>query len=192
MLTVSSDSRFSFIEPPEPRWTPCPPLPPTPSWRACAAASRNSAAASPTPSTRPRPATLSTPVRRRFATSSPTSAATPTKPPCNSRLMPRKRLFPPPKAPDGRRLANKGREPHTVLTVNDRLILERTRWYTPAAGGLTPADSWLDVAEATASVAARDLACRLNQGARSFAKATDNLARAAQIGMSAARLRQVV
>lgn len=106
--------------------------------------------------------------------------------------MPRKRLFPPPKAPDGRRLQNKGREPHTVLTVNDRLELERTRWYTPTAGGLTPADSWLDVAQATVSLGARELACRLNQGARSFAKASDNLARAAQIRMSDELLRQVV
>src|SRR5439155_16263567 len=107
-------------------------------------------------------------------------------------LMPRKRLFPPPKAPDGRRLQHKGREPHTVLTVNDRLTLKRTRWYTPAAGGLTPADSWLDVAEATVSLGARELACRLNQGARSFATATDNLARAAQVRMSDELLRQVV
>jgi hypothetical protein len=106
--------------------------------------------------------------------------------------MPRKRLFPPPKAPDGRRLQNKGREPYTVLTVNDRLELERTRWYSPATGGLTPADSWLDVAEATVSLGARELACRLNQGARSFAKATDNLARAAQIRLSDELLRQVV
>jgi hypothetical protein len=36
------------------------------------------------------------------------------------------------------------------------------------------------------------LACRLNQGARSFAKATDNLARAAQVRMSDELLRQVV
>jgi hypothetical protein len=106
--------------------------------------------------------------------------------------MPRKRLFPPPKAPDGRRLQNKGREPHTALTVNDRLELRRTRWYTPAAGGLTPADGWLDVAEATVSLGARELACRLNQGARSFAKAADNLARAAQIRLSDELLRQVV
>src|SRR4051812_2413906 len=106
--------------------------------------------------------------------------------------MPRKRLFPPPKAPDGRRLQHKGREPHTILTINDRLALERTRWYTPAAGGLTPADGWLDVAEATVSLGARELACRLNQGARSFAKAQDNLARAAQICLSDELLRQVV
>src|SRR6266550_3394648 len=98
--------------------------------------------------------------------------------------MPRKRLFPPPKAPDGRRLRNKGREAHTILTANDRIELERTRWYNQAAGGVLPADSWLDVAEATVSLGARELACRLNQGARSFAKAADNLARAAQIRMS--------
>jgi hypothetical protein len=106
--------------------------------------------------------------------------------------MPRKRLFPPPKAPDGRRLHNKGREPHTVLTINDRIELERTRWYNPAAGSVLPADAWLDVAEATVSLGARELACRLNQGARSFAKASDNLARAAQIRLSDELLRQVV
>jgi hypothetical protein len=106
--------------------------------------------------------------------------------------MPRKRLFPPPQAPDGRRLRNKGREPHTILTANDRIELWRTRWYSAAAGGVLPADAWLDVAEATVSLGARELACRLNQGARSFAKAADNLARAAQIGMSDELLRQVV
>jgi hypothetical protein len=89
-------------------------------------------------------------------------------------------------------LQNKGREPHPVLTVNDRLTLQRTRWYAPAAGGLTPADGWLDIAEATVSLGARELACRLNQGARSFAKATDNRARAAQIRLSDELLRQVV
>src|SRR5581483_1745404 len=106
--------------------------------------------------------------------------------------MPRKRLSPPPKTPDGRRLRNKGREPHTILTANDRIELQRTRWYDPAAGGVAPADTWLDVAEATVSLGARELACRLNQGARSFAKAADNLARAAQIRLSDELLRQVV
>src|SRR5438093_4107024 len=106
--------------------------------------------------------------------------------------MPRKRLFPPPQAPDGRRLKNKGREPHSVLTANDRIDLWRTRWYSPATGGLTPADAWLDAAEAAVSAGARELACRLNQGSRSFEKAADNLARAAQIHLSGERLRQVV
>src|SRR6266487_6653682 len=106
--------------------------------------------------------------------------------------MPRKRLFPPPRAKDGRRLKNKGREAHTVLTANDRIELERTRFYSPATGGLFPADAWLDAAEAAISAGARELACRLNQGARSFRKAADNLARAAQVHMSDERLRQAV
>jgi hypothetical protein len=70
--------------------------------------------------------------------------------------------------------------------------LWRTRWYTKATGGLTPADAWLDAAEATVSVAACELACRVNQGSRSFQKAADNLARTAQIRMSDELLRQVV
>jgi hypothetical protein len=106
--------------------------------------------------------------------------------------MPRKRLPPPPKAPDGRRLRNKGREPHTILTANDRIEVYRTRWHNLATGSVTPADAFLDAAEATVSLGARELACRLNQGARSFAKAADNLARAAQIRMSDELLRQVV
>jgi hypothetical protein len=106
--------------------------------------------------------------------------------------MPRKRLFPPPKAADGRRLKRKGRETHTILTVNDRLELLRTRFYSPATGGLIPADAWLDAAEATVSLGARELACRLNQGARSFQKAADNLTRAAQIRLSDELLRQLV
>jgi hypothetical protein len=57
---------------------------------------------------------------------------------------------------------------------------------------MTPIDAWLDDAEATVSQGVRELACRLNQGAASFAKATENLARAAQIEISKESLRQVV
>ncbi len=106
--------------------------------------------------------------------------------------MPRKRLPPPPTALDGRRLRNKGRAAHTILTANDRIEVERTRWHSLATGSVSPADAFLDAAEATVSLGARELACRLNQGARSFAKAADNLARAAQIRMSDELLRQVV
>ena len=38
----------------------------------------------------------------------------------------------------------------------------------------------------------RELACRLNQAARNFDKAAENLARAAQVGLSGELLRQVV
>jgi hypothetical protein len=53
-------------------------------------------------------------------------------------------------------------------------------------------DALLDAAEATVSLGVRELACRLNQGSRSFAKARDNLARAAQVEVSDELLRQVV
>ena len=72
------------------------------------------------------------------------------------------------------------------------MVLSRRRWYAPGRGSCTPLDALLDVAEATVSLGARELACRLNQGARSFAKAADNLARAAQVDLSDELLRQVV
>src|SRR5262249_5951253 len=59
-------------------------------------------------------------------------------------------------------------------------------------GSSTPADAFLDAAEATVSLGARELACRLNQNARSFDKAAENLARAAQIRLSGEKLRQLV
>src|SRR4029079_6970297 len=55
-----------------------------------------------------------------------------------------------------------------------------------------PLDAWLDVAASSVSVGARELCCRLNHASRSFAKAADNLARAAQLDLSAELLRQVV
>lgn len=53
-------------------------------------------------------------------------------------------------------------------------------------------DALLDAAGATVSLGVRELACRLNQGARSFTKAADNLQRAAQVHLSDELLRQVV
>jgi hypothetical protein len=72
------------------------------------------------------------------------------------------------------------------------VVLARRRWYAPGAGSCTPVDALLDAAEATVSLGVRELACRLNQGSRSFAKAAENLARAAQVGLSDELLRQVV
>jgi len=83
--------------------------------------------------------------------------------------MPRKRLFPPRDADTGRRLESKGRDDHTVLTVNGRLTLWRRR-YAAGAGSATPMDALLDAAEATVTVGVRELACRLNQGSRGFDK----------------------
>ena len=107
--------------------------------------------------------------------------------------MRRKPLFPPPADPQtGRRPRNKGRTAHQLFTVNDWVRVERTCWHSPGQGSRTPADAFLDAAEATVSLGARELACRLNQNARSFDKAADNLARAAQIRLSGEKLRHVV
>jgi hypothetical protein len=72
------------------------------------------------------------------------------------------------------------------------VVLSRRRWYGPGLGSCTPVDALLDAAEASVSLGVRELACRLNQGSRSFAKAADNLARAAQVTLSDELLRQVV
>src|SRR5262249_48943188 len=139
------------------------------------------------------PARSSTPPRRRFATSSPTSDWPPTRPPSSSVCKPRKRLFPPPQHPTtGKPLPNKGLEDHTVLTVNGRLTLYRRRYAAADTGSTHPLDAWLDAAEDTVSLGLRELACRLNQASRSFDKAADNLARAAQVRLSGELLRQVV
>lgn len=53
-------------------------------------------------------------------------------------------------------------------------------------------DALLEATEATISQAARELICRLNQGASSFAKAAENLSRAAQVDVSREMVRQVV
>jgi hypothetical protein len=59
-------------------------------------------------------------------------------------------------------------------------------------GSCFPLDCWLDTAEDTVSLGLREMACRLNGASRSFDKAADNLARAAQVRLSGEFLRQVV
>jgi hypothetical protein len=89
-------------------------------------------------------------------------------------------------------MQNKGREAFTVLTVNDRVRLFRRRWSCPSTGSVTPLDALLDSAEAALTVGVREMACRLNQAARNFDKAAQNLARTAQVHLSGELLRQVV
>jgi hypothetical protein len=106
--------------------------------------------------------------------------------------MPQKRLFPPTDPTSGQRLQSKGRADYSVLTVNGRVTLSRRRYGGPATGSVTPLDAVLDVAGASLTLGVRELACRLNQASRSFDKAADNLARAAQVVLSGEFLRQVV
>jgi hypothetical protein len=70
--------------------------------------------------------------------------------------------------------------------------LLRTRYHAPRAGSATPVDALLDAAAATVSRGARELCCMLNASAGGFAKAADNLERAAQVSISAESLRGVV
>jgi hypothetical protein len=107
--------------------------------------------------------------------------------------MPRKRLSPPPAHPrTGKRLQSKGAEPVSVLTVNGRVRLLRRRYFAKGVGSFSPLDDWVDQAQAGVSRGVCELACRLNQGARCFAKAAENLARAAQLRLSREALRQLV
>ena len=106
--------------------------------------------------------------------------------------MPRKRLFLLQDPHTGRRLESKGRDGHTVLTVNGRITLDRRCYSSPGTGSVTPMDALLDAAEATLTVGVRELACRLNRGSHNFDTAAANLARAAQVVMSGELLRQVV
>ena len=70
--------------------------------------------------------------------------------------------------------------------------MRRIRWHGPGVGSSTPLDAYLDRAEATVSVAAREIACRLNGDGTSFDKTAANLARAAQIVTSGETVRALV
>ena len=92
----------------------------------------------------------------------------------------------------GRRLADKGSESRSTLSVNGRVLLSRKRWYLKGEGSRSPLTMLLDAALATESVGVRDLCCRLNGNGRNFERVAENLAKAAGVSMSGEKLRQVV
>src|SRR5438105_10300216 len=107
--------------------------------------------------------------------------------------MRRKPLFPPPHNPvTGKRLANKGRQSRTMLTINGRIRLVRRWWYSVETNSVAPADERIDGRGETVTLAVREMCCRENQGASSFNKAAENLSRLAQITLSGEQLRWVV
>ena len=79
-----------------------------------------------------------------------------------------------------------------MLSVNGRVRFSRTRYAGQTGGSDCPVDRLLDAAEATVSVGARELCCRLGIAGRSFARSAENLKHAAGLSMSAEQLRQVV
>jgi hypothetical protein len=126
-------------------------------------------------------------------TGSHASGSRPTRRPCRGGWRRRKPLLPPPTDPQtGNRQRHQGRTAHHLLTAHDWVRVERTCGDCPGPGSSTPAEAFLDAAAATVSRGARELACRLNQNARSFDKAAENLARAAQVRLRGAKLRQLV
>jgi hypothetical protein len=88
-------------------------------------------------------------------------------------------------------MRNKGQQPMSVLTVNGRLRLRRTRWHD-ADDSVAPADTWLDEAEATVSEGTREMICRLNQHSSSFAATAANLKRTTCLDISKEQVRQLV
>lgn len=98
----------------------------------------------------------------------------------------------------GKRLADKGRDEWTALTINGHVRLRRRVWHdaaaAPGAGGrsLRAADELAGLARRTVSVGARELMCRLNQSSGSFVKTAENLLHAAQLRASKEQVRQIV
>jgi hypothetical protein len=107
--------------------------------------------------------------------------------------MRRKPLFPPPHDPTtGKRLANKGLQSHTILTVNGEIKIVRRWWHGPQIGSVAPADAILDRDGATITPGVLEMACRVNLSATSFVRAAAALQRTAQVRISGERLRQEV
>ena len=79
----------------------------------------------------------------------------------------------------GKRLANKGRQDKSMLTVNGRIQLWRRWWFSLQTGSLAPADALVDRRGESVTLGVREMACRENQAATSFDKAAENLARTA-------------
>ena len=79
-----------------------------------------------------------------------------------------------------------------MLSINGRIQLWRRWWHARQTGSVAPADEAVDRQGATVTPGVREMACRENQGATSFAKAVENLARTAQITMSGEQLRLLV
>ncbi len=107
--------------------------------------------------------------------------------------MRRKPLFPPPRDPaTDKRLANKGRQSHRVLTVNGEIRVARRWWHGPQLGSIAPADAIIDRDGSTITPGVLEMACRVNLSATSFRRAAAVLERTAQVKISGERLRQLV
>ncbi len=89
-------------------------------------------------------------------------------------------------------MRNKGRQKHTVMTVNGRVKLRRIRWQPAGGGSVTPLDEWLDEACQQFTQGVVELACRLNRCESSFLELSVTLKRAAGLSIGKETLRQLI
>ena len=95
-------------------------------------------------------------------------------------------------AASGEPLEDKGSDSRSTLTSNGRVSIRRKRWQALEGGGVMPVDALLDAAEATVSLGARELCCRLNATGKSFIRTVAQLKHAAQLFLGETLLREVV
>jgi len=88
-------------------------------------------------------------------------------------------------------LQNKGQQPTTHLTVNGRLSVCRTVYWSAQSGTVIPTDQWLGLTEHRVSPGVREMCCREALHC-SFEVAGDNLQRTAQLSLAGRSLREVV
>lgn len=79
-----------------------------------------------------------------------------------------------------------------MLTINGRVRIRRRWWHGAETGSTAPADEVLNHSGVTITPGVLELACRENLSATSFARAASNLARTAQLTLSAEQLRKEV
>ena len=82
-------------------------------------------------------------------------------------------------------------QPTTHLTVNGRLSVRRTVYWSAQRGTVIPTDQWLGLTEHRFSPGVREMCCREALHC-SFEVASDNLQRMAQLSLSGRTLREVV
>jgi len=94
-------------------------------------------------------------------------------------------------SPRPKGLKNKGKQNTTYQTVNGRIGVRRTVYWSSATGPVIPVDRWLGIAEGRFSPGVREMCCREALHC-SFEVASDNLRRTAQLSICDRIVRELV
>jgi hypothetical protein len=105
--------------------------------------------------------------------------------PCTS-CKPNRRFFP----PREQELKNKGQQDTTHQTINGRVVVRRTVYWSSEQGTVIPVDQWLGISEHRFSPGVREMCCRVSLHS-SFDAASDLLGRTAQLSLSGPTVRQI-